>query len=616
MQVMRRDNLSFAPSNKNRFCGGDGGSISSPSLSHHTSRNSQYNSNSNTEGNNLRRQLGPPSQNAHIGHSMMMLDGVQMVPISSMIGGGGNIRHRQSGEKNNITSSFNDSGSSSGNLIRTQHHPMRNKHASMSSIQGTGARRIASTQSFQRRNDVGGDGISSRGADRNESWGNLQQIPQKQQVNSGLMRNTHTSMNTMMQVSPRALSNKNIQNSKSGTSMGSGRNASWGSMQKAGINGTMRDDHGSMSSMQGSQRQPSNQDLHKKHSFGGSKGAGKNVSWGNMQQISKPQQQQRENSSMTNKNREGRNKNSFGNMLQRPNSQMHPQQGQNTSRGAPNQSSLRNGLLANTKNTSAFSFGNHGSRMMAMVEKSTNENWDNAFDKGGGFNRPQDSLSSNSDSNMLSKDHISGKNPLLVDLADKGFRNGWDLYMGDNHKPLDKDKGEELILKAMAEGSFIAKGFCLANGWGNKKDLKMAFSIFKSFAVYKGDYYGMSLKAYCLLDGNGVKSDTDEAVYWLAKAIELKKGGWAMGLMGSCYQDGDDVEQDEEKAVQLYKDAAEQGYVKAMYKLGRIYEKGSDNKDTIPRDKEESVKWYRKASLQNHSKAKEKVERLSNDMFF
>jgi len=615
MQVMRGNNLSFASSNKNRFCGGDEGSIISPSLSYPTSINSQYNSNSAPEGNNLRRQLGPPSQNAHIGHSMMMLDGVQMVPISSMIGGGGNIRHRKSAEKNNKTSFFNDRGSSSGNPIRTQHHPMRNGHASMSAIQGTGARRIVLTQSFQRRNGVGGDGISSRGADRNESWGNLQQIPQKQQVNSGLMRNSHTSMHTMMQVSPRVLSNQNIQNSKSGTSMGSGRNESWGRMQKAGSNGTMRVDHGSMSSMQGSQRQPPNQDLHKKHGVGGSKGAGKNFSWGNMQQISKPQQQQRENNSMINNNREGRNKKSFGNMLQRPNIQMHPQQGYNTSKVAPNQSSLRNSLLTNTNNTSAFSFGNHGSRMMAMVEKSTNENWDNAFDKGGGFNRPQDSPSRNSD-NMLSKDQISGENPLLVDLADKGFRNGWDMYMGDNHKPLDKDKGEELILKAMSEGSVIAKGFCLANGWGNQKDLKMAFSIFKAFAVHKGDYYGMSLKAYCLLDGNGVKRNTDEAIYWLARAIQLKKSGWAMGLMGSCYQDGDGVEQDEEKAVQLYKDAAEQGYVKAMYKLGRMYEKGSDNKDTIPSDKEEGVKWYRKASLQNHSKAKEKVERLSNDMFF
>jgi len=215
-----------------------------------------------------------------------------------------------------------------------------------------------------------------------------------------------------------------------------------------------------------------------------------------------------------------------------------------------NNSGLRPDLK---KQLSAFSFGNYGEgrRMLTMTELTNerNENWDDQELAERGFDRmvepslsidddhpSQLPLANGTDTHLDGPEagiHRSGENPLLVALADQSFREDWNLYTGDSHQHLDKPHGEELIVKAMHEGSLIARGFCLANGWGMcAKERKLAFAIFKSLAVHQGNGYGMALKAHCYLNGNGVKRDANEAIYWLSMAVELKNhgSGWAMGL--------------------------------------------------------------------------------------
>jgi len=226
---------------------------------------------------------------------------------------------------------------------------------------------------------------------------------------------------------------------------------------------------------------------------------------------------------------------------------------QNNNNGLRNNDLRNNGLRDNglrnnglKKQLSAFSFGNYGEgrRMLAMTEASQNErtrneNWDDPELAERGFDRMVEPSLSMDDTDLDGPEvdagtiHRSGDNPLLVALADQSFREGWNLYMGDSHQRLDKPRGEELIVKAMHEGSLIARGFCLANGWGMcAKERKLAFAIFKSLAVHQGNGYGMALKAHCYLNGNGVKRDANEAIYWLSMAVELKNhgSGWAMGL--------------------------------------------------------------------------------------
>mmetsp|Transcript_3737 Transcript_3737/g.4326 ORF Transcript_3737/g.4326 Transcript_3737/m.4326 type:complete len:647 (+) Transcript_3737:174-2114(+) len=417
----------------------------------------------------------------------------------------------------------------------------------------------------------------------------------------------HASVNSM-QVGggQRMMSNQDIHK-------GSGGNASWGNIQQQQIpqmrnnNNMMRSGHASMSAMQGMRTM--------NVGGGGGGGAGTNASWGNMQPRGSNGMLKSSNNSRAGKSsglRKGMG--SLGNMLRRPSNQ-EKQQGQNTNwdispHMTPSGSkSSRNSLLGGKRNTSAFSFGVRGGR--ATQEKNPNEVWDMTLAENGEGGRI-DQIQG--DGNINS----SGDNPMLVAMAEKNFLQGWDQYMGDNNKPLDKVRGEELIVKAMREGSMTARGFCLANGWGIKKDHKMAFSIFKSLAVHKGDSYGMALKAHCFLNGNGVQRDKDEAIYWLSMAVELKNG-WATGLMGSCFQDGEGVERNERRALELYKDAAEIGYVKAMYQLGWMYEAGISSgldgmnnlQPRIPPSSEEGLKWFRMAANKNHTESKRLVKEMT-----
>eukprot|EP00592_Proboscia_alata_P028309 CAMPEP_0194449178 /NCGR_PEP_ID=MMETSP0176-20130528/129987_1 /TAXON_ID=216777 /ORGANISM="Proboscia alata, Strain PI-D3" /LENGTH=615 /DNA_ID=CAMNT_0039276257 /DNA_START=310 /DNA_END=2157 /DNA_ORIENTATION=- len=258
----------------------------------------------------------------------------------------------------------------------------------------------------------------------------------------------------------------------------------------------------------------------------------------------------------------------------------------------------------------ALSSKNKSERSMSgckSLEGSHNEHWDSAF-VDGGFEIMKNRRASTGTNNFdREAKNSSGNNPLLLALADKTFQDGWDQYTGDKHKPLNLSAGKELIVRAMREGSMIARGFCLANGWGGLgKNNGLAFSIFLSLAVDKNDSNSMALTAYFYLNGDGVQRDSNKAMIWLFKAIELKNS-FAQSLIGSCYRIGEGVQKDGQRAFELYKDSAEQGYVRAMYELGRMYEAGDIEMDIMP-DVEEGLTWYRKACNQNHPESKQKMK--------
>ena len=69
--------------------------------------------------------------------------------------------------------------------------------------------------------------------------------------------------------------------------------------------------------------------------------------------------------------------------------------------------------------------------------------------------------------------------------------------------------------------------------------------------------------------------------------------------MGQMYRDGTGVKQSYEMARILYEQAAQQGYVFAMYSLGVMYEEGRGVEQSYERAKE----YYERAAQLGYAKA-------------
>lgn len=84
-----------------------------------------------------------------------------------------------------------------------------------------------------------------------------------------------------------------------------------------------------------------------------------------------------------------------------------------------------------------------------------------------------------------------------------------------------------------------------------------------------------------------------EAVNWFRKAANQ---GYARAQynLGVMYDHGDGVEQDYAEAVSWFRKAADQGHARAQFNLGNMYSDGTG----VDQDDAEAVKWYRKAADQ------------------
>ena len=65
----------------------------------------------------------------------------------------------------------------------------------------------------------------------------------------------------------------------------------------------------------------------------------------------------------------------------------------------------------------------------------------------------------------------------------------------------------------------------------------------------------------------------------------------AIYRLGRCYDKGYGVKENDKKAFELYQKSAKQDYAKAMYQLGRCYMKGKG----VAANQEEAKKWLKRA---------------------
>ena len=75
--------------------------------------------------------------------------------------------------------------------------------------------------------------------------------------------------------------------------------------------------------------------------------------------------------------------------------------------------------------------------------------------------------------------------------------------------------------------------------------------------------------------------------------------------LGRAYEKGYGVTKSDKTAVKYYKLAAEQGHAKSQYQLGRAYDKG----DGVKEDDKLAFEWYSKAAQQGNAKAQYQLGR-------
>lgn len=75
--------------------------------------------------------------------------------------------------------------------------------------------------------------------------------------------------------------------------------------------------------------------------------------------------------------------------------------------------------------------------------------------------------------------------------------------------------------------------------------------------------------------------------------------------LGRCYEKGHGVSKNDKTAVRYYQLAANQGHAKAQYQLGRAYDKG----DGVPENDVTAFNWYSKSAAQGNAKAQYQLGR-------
>lgn len=188
---------------------------------------------------------------------------------------------------------------------------------------------------------------------------------------------------------------------------------------------------------------------------------------------------------------------------------------------------------------------------------------------------------------------------------ERQFQEGWNYLMGDHHTVISRKLGQSFIVKAMHDGSNVARGFCLFRGWADfKQDHVEAWKIF-SEAADLGNANALAMKGYFKRSGYGTKQDHLEAIKFFSAAAE-RKHSWSISMLGFCYQEGEEIPRNNEKAFQLYRRAANMGYAKAKYNLAEMFARGIG----VEKDKFEASKWYQSAADQDYNSALVKLDDL------
>lgn len=138
---------------------------------------------------------------------------------------------------------------------------------------------------------------------------------------------------------------------------------------------------------------------------------------------------------------------------------------------------------------------------------------------------------------------------------------------------------------------------CLYNGWGGKKDYKLAMDYFMS--VEQKMPRAKTYIGLCYENGQGVNADMETAINWYKKA-ESAKDALACYRLGLCYEYGRGVRQDMGKAVEYYINAGKGDVSDVYLRLAQCYAKGNG----VEQDTVIANEWYSKAAENNNQYAK------------
>jgi len=218
---------------------------------------------------------------------------------------------------------------------------------------------------------------------------------------------------------------------------------------------------------------------------------------------------------------------------------------------------------------------------------------------------------------------------MLDEQSDKQFQDGWDYLMGDHHLVIHRALGQSLIVKAMHDGSVVAKAFCLFRGWGGlDQELEEAYRILDETNKQKqkqpstpiqnenGELQlptknanALALQAYFCRNGHGCEPDNLEAIRLFGLAAE-KRHSWAIAMLAFVYQEDTEVPRHDNKAVRLYQKSAILGYSRAKHNLAELlWEGGVD----VKKDQKIAMKWFRDAAKQDYQRSIQRLKDLTEE---
>ena len=203
-------------------------------------------------------------------------------------------------------------------------------------------------------------------------------------------------------------------------------------------------------------------------------------------------------------------------------------------------------------------------------------------------------------------DHTEKAYEQIRKAADEG--NAIALYMmaayfsqGYGVQPINKQKAIAYFKKSYEAGYAVA-GYDVAaslpDGSPEQKEIRNHAKDNILELANEEDVFAQASAAWGYREGYGTAVDHVEAVKWVRKAAEqgFARAQYDLGLM---YEFGTGVERSNEKAAEWYLKAAEQGYADAQYNLGYMYEYGTG----VEQSYEKAAEWVQKAADQGYADA-------------
>ena len=203
-------------------------------------------------------------------------------------------------------------------------------------------------------------------------------------------------------------------------------------------------------------------------------------------------------------------------------------------------------------------------------------------------------------------DHTEKAYEQIREAADEG--NAIALYMmaeyfweGYGVQPINQQKGIAYFKKSYEAGYPVA-GYDVAaslpDGSPEQKEIRNHAKDNILELANEEDVFAQASAAWGYREGYGTAVDHVEAVKWVRKAAEqgFARAQYDLGLM---YEFGTGVERSNEKAAEWYLKAAEQGYARAQFWLGYMYEYGTG----VEQSYEKAAEWVQKAAEQGYADA-------------